>query len=974
MKVLLIVKDLFSSIGGGQTVYRKIVESTPDVDFYYFVSNNNHGKTIEKPKNAHEIALKERRRLQVLGTTMFPTYKMEALVNADQYAFSVRNMEFDIVDIPDYETFGQYLKSTFRHNMVEVGRFVLAMHGSISTSIKLNWDTAGQAIGEIEDLEYQQFKQADLVYAISDMYKEEWCAKCEREVRLISPLPFVNYKRNLYKSREGRPSLYCIGRTERRKGNDIFLELLRWIGVDYYEKAAHIGSVYTFQNGVPSSYHLENLAKHRNLEVAYYDAFTQEELKKLYNEKSFVIIPSRYDSLNLVALEALFSGCPVAVSTTCGVCKYLDSYFPGIPYIKIDFDKIADAIHEIKVVLDDYDNYRRRLYDALDKVDLSAAADLDMAKLYREALDTRENPVETDIAYRRREDLIIDKIKFIAHKAGIKHPRKYKNRIKHSFYSRIKKICKIEDARVFGEIVASHNLPRAYKAIAYMPENTTTEIKNKLERLYSLCDKNTFRCTVYLEIARLLRKLGQNAVAATYELRVYRLSKVVPSYLLAKTVSTLRECNYTEQAEVADILYTERDNRNQLIYEYLKKKYVDLLENPCGDDNEYVEDYRKGNADITILVSLYNAASKLDHFISLLMESYAIQDGTAEVIFIDSNSPLDEYSVIKKYINKFNLCYIKSKNRETIQKAWNRGLRHTQSKYITFLGVDEMIYPNALNVLAGYLDSHPETDWVMGNSIVTNVEKNGLFNNDIMVYDRTDAFNESCILETCYLTYVAGLYRSNVHQKFGFFDEHYKGAGDTEIKCRLMPHIETAYLPLTLGYYLNYPEERVTASTMAEIEDLQAWYLFRTYGGVKYVFESREISEIEKILISCLGYRKSYTQHISTDFEYASLLVKYLLERDPENQLANSLKDGIEQVLKDMVALEYIDHKPKRNDGAKLLKKAFFDEKKYLKQFSSIIEKQIALPGEIYTDNRYEQHSWLWKPEIDNDGELYFDN
>lgn len=39
MKVLLITSNLYKSIGGGQTVYKRIAQSTPDVEFFYFVTD-----------------------------------------------------------------------------------------------------------------------------------------------------------------------------------------------------------------------------------------------------------------------------------------------------------------------------------------------------------------------------------------------------------------------------------------------------------------------------------------------------------------------------------------------------------------------------------------------------------------------------------------------------------------------------------------------------------------------------------------------------------------------------------------------------------------------------------------------------------------------------------------------------------------------------------------------------------------------
>ena len=53
-------------------------------------------------------------------------------------------------------------------------------------------------------------------------------------------------------------------------------------------------------------------------------ALDRDGLLKVFAAPSIIILPTRYDSFNLVALDALFSGCPVAVSSAAGVCDYLD--------------------------------------------------------------------------------------------------------------------------------------------------------------------------------------------------------------------------------------------------------------------------------------------------------------------------------------------------------------------------------------------------------------------------------------------------------------------------------------------------------------------------------------------------------------------------------------------------------------------------------------------------------------------------
>ena len=137
LRVLLAVSDLFHKIGGGETVYRKIINSSPDIDFFYF--RINESEDAPRPKHATALPMRMRQRLEMLVPPPFPDYKRRAVEHADAIARSVAGMSFDIVDVPDFEVYGGQLRDVFHHHGVEAGRIVLALHGNISTSIDIQW-------------------------------------------------------------------------------------------------------------------------------------------------------------------------------------------------------------------------------------------------------------------------------------------------------------------------------------------------------------------------------------------------------------------------------------------------------------------------------------------------------------------------------------------------------------------------------------------------------------------------------------------------------------------------------------------------------------------------------------------------------------------------------------------------------------------------------------------------------------------
>ena len=233
----------------------------------------------------------------------------------------------------------------------------------------------------------------------------------DRQVHYIDPMCFLDLPDASELCGEiapvpaSKPSLYCIGRTERLKGNDLFIELVRWIKPELFSEAAHIGKNVTTSNGIDSRHILQNTANTRGISVPFFGSMSRQELRRLYTSRAVVILPVRYDTLNLVALEALFSGCPVAVSSKAGVCEYLDENFPALPYEKIDFDNFYACVPLIERILSDYDAYRKELASRVAAVLPGIQSRLDMEAVYRSALaePVRDPKMQySEIRYRAR--------------------------------------------------------------------------------------------------------------------------------------------------------------------------------------------------------------------------------------------------------------------------------------------------------------------------------------------------------------------------------------------------------------------------------------------------------------------------------------------------------------------------------------------------------------------------------------------
>ena len=352
---------------------------------------------------------------------------------------------------------------------------------------------------------------------------------------------------------------------------------------------------------------------------------------------------------------------------------------------------------------------------------------------------------------------------------------------------------------------------------------------------------HTQRTRIYRDLAE-CEEQARPAVAAAYRLRAFRMGGLSTAEVPALG-QQLNQLGFPEE----ETCLSQWSNR-EATAKYLENRRKRLLEVEL-DASEYVIDRRdSATPRVSIIVSIYEAPKPvLDHFIAQLGQLAMVRNRRAEVIFVDSGSPAHQTEFLESIpgFHQISSLLIRSVRRETIQTAWNRGIRMSRGEYITCLGVDEGLTESALDDLAQFLDENAGVDWVTANTIVTQVDAQGHWKRDVLMYSREHYTRFSFLNDCTYINYVGGLYRRSIHSRFGWYDGTFKGAGDTEFKSRIFPFIRTVALPKTLGFYFDFPAERVTNSANIEVEDMRAWYVFRTPGGIEYFMQNHDTAAWE---------------------------------------------------------------------------------------------------------------------------------
>lgn len=110
---------------------------------------------------------------------------------------------------------------------------------------------------------------------------------------------------------------------------------------------------------------------------------------------------------------------------------------------------------------------------------------------------------------------------------------------------------------------------------------------------------------------------------------------------------------------------------------------------------------------VTVIVPVYNGQRHIEHMINMLKaQTYK----NIEVIIVNDGSTDDTAKLCIQYIGEDTMFKLLSKDNGGVSTARNYGVEHAAGQYITFVDVDDYIYPEYVEKLY-YLISKYNADW-----------------------------------------------------------------------------------------------------------------------------------------------------------------------------------------------------------------------------------------------------------------------
>ncbi|MFA7229329.1 MAG: glycosyltransferase, partial [Melioribacteraceae bacterium] len=323
-----------------------------------------------------------------------------------------------------------------------------------------------------------------------------------------------------------------------------------------------------------------------------------------------------------------------------------------------------------------------------------------------------------------------------------------------------------------------------------------------------------------------------------------------------------------------------------------------------------------GRIKVSAIISTYNSEKFIEGCLTDLIEQTLYKKGELEIVIVNSGSQQNEEQIIKKFqIVYDNIKYIKTE-KETIYSAWNRGIKESTGEYVTNANTDDRHRPEALEIMCGYLEANSEIDVVYADQYSTKIPNDKWGSDTAKKEQLWYEYDPDFLHFGCFIG-PQPMWKKNLHDKFGFFNEDLKVVGDYEFWLRISCKAKFYHLPEILGLYYystSSAEHRDKTLTESEHSNVQFYYL------AKYIQNDADLARIKAKLTPF--------QSIERMKNYYNSATELLRRREQAIQFEKSIKNHLQEapMLTDEEVLSKVEYFILEIEAAKLP----FDSENYL--------------------------------------------
>jgi glycosyltransferase involved in cell wall biosynthesis len=198
---------------------------------------------------------------------------------------------------------------------------------------------------------------------------------------------------------------------------------------------------------------------------------------------------------------------------------------------------------------------------------------------------------------------------------------------------------------------------------------------------------------------------------------------------------------------------------------------------------------------ISVIIPTYNRASFLGEAIqSVLNQDYFVRNGPSsfELLVIDDGSTDNTEEIVRSFANKMRYYFQEHKG---VSAARNLGLDLARGDYISFLDSDDLWKKEKISIQTSFMNAFPKAKVCYTEEIW---KRHGVFVNPKKKHRKYSGWIFGRVLPLCLISLSSALFRREVFDKVGKFDEELLACEDYDFGLRLALKYPVYFLPKSL--------------------------------------------------------------------------------------------------------------------------------------------------------------------------------